>query len=198
MSGHVQQASLDASAALLRWLDAMPLDDNPGTLAAAPGAASAPHGQDWQGWLEQARLITDLESGLAALLRSETEPLRRSRAAMALGYVGDGGTSGGRSSGENASAALRAALAGDVALVAMEAAAALGRRGRTSDVAALCAALGHADANVRANACTALGNLGGSAAQAGLRAASADDDAYVRAAATDALHRLTGGTMTPL
>ena len=197
MSGHVQQASLDASAALLRWLDAMPLADNPGTLAAAPGAASAPHGQDWQGWLEQARLITDLESGLAALLRSETEPLRRSRAAMALGYVG-GGAGGGKSGSENASAALRAALAGDVALVAMEAAAALGRRGRTSDVAALCAALGHADANVRANACTALGNLGGSAAQAGLRAAAADDDAYVRAAATDALHRLTGGTMTPL
>lgn len=159
----------------------MPLADNPGTLAAPPGAASAPQ---WQDWLEQARRIASLESGLATLLRRETDPFRRSRAAMALGYVGGG---------DNAHAALRAALAGDVALVAMEAAAALGRWGRAGDATALCAALGHADANVRANACTALGDLGGSEALAGLDAAAADDDAFVRAAASDALRRLATG-----
>ncbi|MEA1976393.1 MAG: HEAT repeat domain-containing protein, partial [Chloroflexota bacterium] len=82
--------------------------------------------------------------------------------------------------------ALIASLETDVPMVAMEAAASLGRLGMSEAVEPLCEALKNADANVRASACTALGWLGGEKALSYLKDAEQDKDPFVQAAAKEA------------
>jgi HEAT repeat protein len=166
----------DSIDRVLDWLRARPFQDNPAWLA----GASQPAPGSWDEWLAQGREIADGESGLLRLLANDKDPVNRSAAALALGFVG----------GEQCLAPLLASLAGDLPLVAMEAAAALGRLRRPGAMAPLCAALSHRDANVRASACTALGAIGGELASSCLAAARDDSDPLVRSAAGEALSRL--------
>jgi HEAT repeat protein len=85
---------------------------------------------------------------------------------------------------------LTKALERDVPMVAMEAAAALGRLDNPEATEPLCEALKSPEANVRANACTALGTLGGEKAVACLKGVENDQDPFVQTAAREALKRI--------
>lgn len=170
---------MNASAEVFDWLSVRPLQDNPGWLASV--AQQTP--ETGEQWLERGRRIPGLENGLIHILTHDEDPVNRSAAALALGLIG----------GQPGADALIAGLASDVPMVAMEAAAALGRLGRAEALEPLCTALRkNADANVRANACTALGLLGGEMAHACLHEAVRDADTFVRSAAIAALRSLPG------
>jgi HEAT repeat protein len=155
-----------------QWLDSVPISDDRHAPVQQPAAS-------WQEWTERGRDVPDLAGGLIEMLREDPDPVWRSRAAFGLGFVGT----------RSALGPLVVAL-GDEPVVAMEAAAALGRLAFAESVEALCRALRNDDANVRANAATALGRFADDAARERLRAAAASDPSdLVRRAAADALSR---------
>lgn len=160
---------------ILRWLRARPLQDNPRRTEPAPAETVA----SWDEWVRAGKRIHDSESGLIRVLEHEQDPVIRSSAALALGFVG----------GDQSAAALIKALETDVPIVAMEAAASLGRLGRSEAIEPLCDALENSDSNVRANACTAIGLLGGERALSCLKSVEKDKDPFVQAAAKEALRK---------
>lgn len=157
------------------WLQTRPFQDNPGWVESAAEETSG----TWDEWVKTGREIPDIEDRLTRTLEQEGDPMIRSAAALALGFVG----------GDQSVAALVKALETDVPIVAMEAAASLGRLGRSEAIEPLCEALRSADSNVRANACTALGSLGGEKPLSCLTDAEKDKDPFVKAAAQEALRR---------
>src|SRR6266542_1471864 len=130
-----------------RWLQARPFQDNPHRLEAPPADSA----DAWDEWVKAGKAVPHIESGLIQMLTQKDDPVMRSSAALALGFVG----------GEKSGEALIRALQTDLPMVAMEAAASLGRLGDPEALEPLCEALQNSDSNVRANACTALGLLGG-------------------------------------
>ena len=158
------------------WLRRRPFQDNPGWVEAPPAETSG----SWDEWVAAGRNIPDGERRLIGVLEQEEDPVIRSAAALAIGFVG----------GDESISPLIRALQNDVPLVAMEAAAALGRLRNPKAVESLGDALKNPDSNVRANACTALGLLGGEKAHAYLKSAEQDDDNFVQAAAKQALSNL--------
>jgi HEAT repeat protein len=166
---------VDSNDDILRWLQSRPLQDHPGWLApTAPQTTGT-----WDEWVQNGRAISDSENRLIRILEHDQDPVIRSAAALALGFVGDSASL----------TPLATVLERDVPMVAMEAAAALGRLDSPEAVGPLCEALKSTDANVRANACTALGTLGGEKALSCLRDAEKDQDPFVQAAAREALRR---------
>ena len=161
------------SADILRWLRTRPLQDNPRRIESAPEETAL----SWDEWLSAGRNIADCESGLIKVLEQEEDPVIRSPAALALGFVG----------GNASIEPLIRALQTDDPLVAMEAAASLGRLGKSEAIDPLCEALKNSDSNVRANAAIALGLLGGETALSCLKSAAQDHDPFVKAAAARAL-----------
>jgi HEAT repeat protein len=161
---------------ILRWLRTRPLQDNPRRIETAPEETAV----SWDEWVNAGRTIPDIDSRLIKVLEQEEDPVIRSSAGLALGFVG----------GDESIPPLIRALQSDVPLIAMEAAAALGRLRNPEAVESLGDALKNPDSNVRANACTALGLLGGEKARAYLKSAEQDDDSFVRAAAEQALSNL--------
>lgn len=157
------------------WLRARPFQDNQGWVESSATQTF----NTWDGWVQKGREIPDSEDRLIEILEHDKDPVNRSAAALALGFVG----------GERSINPLIATLKNDIPMVAMEAAAGLGRLGESEAIEPLSAALKNADANVRANACTALGSLGGEKALATLREAQKDQDPFVKAAAREALSR---------
>ncbi len=160
---------------ILHWLQVRPFQDNPTWVEKPIGLMSS----TWDEWIAKGRRIPDLESGLIWILEHNKDPLYRSAAALALGFVGAG----------QAIKPLIRVLRTDVPMVSMEAAASLGRVGNPEAIMPLCDALRSTDSNVRANACTALGRLGGEKALSCLKAAEKDKDLFVQAAAREALER---------
>jgi len=158
-----------------RWLETRPLQDNPGQVESSAEAALA----SWDEWVKKGREIPDIENQLIRIMEGPEDPVTRSAAAMALGFVG---------ADQSVDALLRA-LQSDVPTIAMEAAASLGRIGKPEAVEPLCEALKHADSNVRANAATALGTLGGDEALRCLKSAEQDNDPFVQSAVAEALER---------
>lgn len=154
------------------WLHERPLQDNPGWVEPTAVQVSS----TWDEWLSRGRGIPDLENHLIWILDHDKDPVNRSAATLALGFVG----------GDRSINTLITILETDVPMVAMEAAASLGRLGKSEAVEPLCEALKNADVNVRANACTALGWLGGEKALSCLEAAEHDKDPFVQAAAKEA------------
>lgn len=161
---------------ILRWLQSRPLQDNAGRVEASAAEQLASFDQ----WVAVGRNIPAGERRLIGLLEHDADPVIRSSAALALGFVG----------GDESTPTLIKALRSEIPLVAMEAAAALGRLRNSEAVEALGDALKHPDSNVRANACTALGLVGGEKAHAYLELAAQDDDGFVRAAAEQALSKI--------
>jgi HEAT repeat protein len=155
------------------WLDTMPFDDNPRRIV-PPEAQIA---STWDEWIANGKRIPDIEKVLGRMLGTEENALTRSRAALALGFLGS----------HESGPILINSLASDVPSVQMEAAAALGRLGNDEAVEPLCEALRSADVNVRANASMALGRLGGERARECLNQVLQDNDPFVRTAATEAL-----------
>lgn len=165
----------DSTDDISRWLQARPFQDNPQRVESPAGQTF----NTWDEWVDKGREIPDFENRLLSILAYDKDPVNRSAAALALGFVG-----------EDASIKpLIMILETDVPMVAMEAAASLGRLGRPEAIEALCASLKNADSNVRANACTALGYLGGEKARSCLTDAEKDSDTFVQAAAKEALQR---------
>lgn len=154
------------------WLNARPLQDNPGWVA--PPAAQQ---ITWEEWVNRGKAITGVEESLLWMLANEHDPVARSAIVLALGFVG----------GDKSIDPIIDVLKIDNPLVQMEAAASLGRLGRSSAVEALCKALKNPDLNVRANVCMALGRLGGVRAHACLKEALQDTEPFVQAAAQEAL-----------
>jgi HEAT repeat protein len=159
-----------------RWLHERPFQDNPKRVEQR---AVQTHGT-WDEWLNKGRGIPDFENRLIQILEHGQDPVNRSAAALALGFVGQ----------DRSIKALIASLETDVPIVAMEAAASLGRLGKFEAIRPLCEAIKNADANVRANACTALGWLGGEKARSCLVDAAKDKDSFVQTAAKEALRRI--------
>ncbi len=155
-----------------RWLHERPLQDNPERVESIAVQTSG----TWEEWLNKGRRIPDFENHLIWILDHDKDPVNRSAAALALGFVG----------GDQSINPLIAVLETDIPMVAMEAAASLGRLSKSEAVEPLCEALRNADANVRANACTALGWLGGEKALSCLKDAERDKDPFVQAAAKEA------------
>jgi HEAT repeat protein len=151
----------------------MPLRDNP-KQSIRPGAQIA---STWEEWVAMGKEIAGIEEKLLQLLENERDPVTRSWAAQALGFVG----------GELCVKALINALEFDIPLVQMEAAYALGLLGQPEAVEPLCRALSNTDSNVRANASMALGRLRSAKALACLKEALQDKDTFVQAAAREAL-----------
>jgi HEAT repeat protein len=169
---------MNASAeSVVEWLRASPVRDDIERSEGAPADA-------WDSvddWVRAGRRIPAVDQELSRLLADQGDPVDRSAAAIGLGYLGS----------EASVAPLIAALEHDVAMVATEAAVALGRLGRPEATESLCAAAASAeDANVRASACTALARLGGARARACLGTARNDPDSLVRKAAEAALRAL--------
>jgi HEAT repeat protein len=158
-----------------RWLRSRPLQDTPRYAESAGPWTS----DTWNDWIEKGRAIPELENTLIQMLKHERDPVTRSAAAMALGFVG----------ANQSIAFLIQALATDIPIVAMEAAASLGRLGNVESLEPLCEALKNPDVNVRANACYALGQIGGEEALSCLRNAASDPDSFVRTVAETALRR---------
>jgi HEAT repeat protein len=152
------------------WLEAVPSADAPW-----PRADAAP---DWDTWVGTGRTIPEIEGELVRILGHDPDAVWRGRAAMALGYVG----------GDPSVEALIRAM-GDAPIVAMEAAASLGRLGRPDAVEPLCQALRSPDVNVRASASTALGNFKNATARECLGKALHDPDLFVQSAAEEAMRR---------
>ncbi|NJO66760.1 MAG: HEAT repeat domain-containing protein [Leptolyngbyaceae cyanobacterium RM1_405_57] len=155
-----------------RWLHERPLQDNPEWVELTAVQTYS----TWDEWLNRGKEIPDIENRLIWILDCDKDPVNRSAAVLALGFVG----------GDRSVNTLIAVLESDVPMVAMEAAAALGRLGKSEAIEPLCEALRNADANVRANACTALGWLGGEKAFSCLEEAEHDKDPFVRASAQEA------------
>jgi HEAT repeat protein len=159
---------------LKQWLRARPFQDNPDM--AGLSVPETPH--SWQEWIKRAKQLPDLEKRLVLLLQQDKDPVNRSAAAVALGFVGS----------DASLKPLIKVLKNDLPLVGMEAAAALGRLGKSEATDPLCEALVSPDPNVRANALLALGRLGGERAVACVRnAAEKENDPFVQAAAQKAL-----------
>lgn len=156
-----------------RWLDTRPLKDNPAWVESLSERTSS----TWNEWVNQGKEIPDCENRLIRILEHDKDPVNRSVAALALGFVGE----------DRSIKPLITVLETDIPLVAMEAAASLGRLGRTEAIEPLCAALRYTDSNMRANACIALGWLGGAKALSCLKDAERDKDSFVQAAAKEAL-----------
>jgi HEAT repeat protein len=156
-----------------RWLSMMPLPDNPKQTTGAEAKLAG----SWGEWIAEGKQTAGIEGALAEILRNETDAFTRSRAALALGFVG------GKSSVNN----LIDTLASDIPAVQFEAAAALGRIGDPESIEPLCEALRNPDANVRANASMALGKIGGQRALECLKIALADQDTFVQGAVKEAL-----------
>lgn len=157
---------------ILRWLHARPFQDNPEWVE--PTAVQT--FSTWDEWVNKGQEIPDLEYCLTWILERDKDPVNRSSAALAIGFIGR----------DRSIKALIASLETDVPMVAMEAAASLGRLGMSEAVEPLCEALKNADANVRASTCTALGWLGGEKALSYLKDAEQDKDPFVQAAAKEA------------
>jgi HEAT repeat protein len=158
---------------ITRWLQTRPFQDNPVWVESLTEETSG----TWDEWVKTGREIPHIENDLIRMLELEGDPVIRSSATLALGFVG----------GDQSVAALIKALETDVPIVAMEAAASLGRLGRYEAIKPLCDALQNSDSNVRANAATALGLLGGEKAVSCLKSAEKDKDPFVQAAAKEAL-----------
>jgi len=158
-----------------RWLHERPLQDNPEWVESTAVQTSG----TWDEWLNKGRGIPYIENRLIWILEHYKDPVNRSAAALALGFVG----------GNQSINILITVLETDVPMVAMEAAASLGRLGKDEAVEPLCEALRNADANVRANACTALGWFGGEKALSCLKDAEQDKDPFVQAASKEARRR---------
>lgn len=167
MSDHVDDIS--------SWLQTRPFQDNPEWLESSERQTAGSFAE----WVRNGKEMPDIENRLIRILEHEGDPVIRSAAALALGFVG----------GDQSVAALVNALETDVPIVAMEAAASLGRSGRSEAIELLCEALKNSDSNVRANACTALGLLGGEKAVSCLKSAEKDNDPFVQAAANEALSK---------
>ena len=160
---------------ILRWLHERPFQDNPEWVEPTAVQTSS----TWDEWLNKGRGIPDFENRLIRILERDKDPVNRSAAALALGFVG----------GDQSINTLITVLETDVPMVAMEATASLGRLGKPEAVEPLCEALRNADANVRANACSALGWFGGDKALSCLKDAEKDKNPFVQAAAKEALRR---------
>lgn len=157
---------------LLHWLHERPFQDNPEWVESTTVQIFSTLDE----WVNKGREIFELENRLTWILEHDKDPVNRSAAALALGFVG----------GDQSINSLITVLKTDVPMVAMEAAASLGRLSKSESVEPLCEALRNADVNVRANACTALGWLGGKKALSCLKDAEQDKDPFVQAAAKEA------------
>jgi len=155
-----------------QWLDQMPLRDN-------PERSASPSSETWQAWIERGKRLSNIAQTLGQILSSGSDPVTRSTAALALGFVGT----------TESITLLSAHLATDVPQVQMEAAAALGRLGANEAAEQICSSLQSPDSNVRANACMALGQIRTQEALACLNVALQDPDPFVRSAASAALGR---------
>ena len=156
-----------------KWLRDRPFQDNRSSGEPSVTDASA----IWDEWVTAGREIPDSEERLIRILEDEVDPVIRSSAAMALGFIG----------GDDSFEPLVRALQNDIPIVAMEAAASLGRLRNPEAIESLGDALKNPDSNVRANACIALGSLGGEKARTHLKSAQQDEDPFVRSAADQAL-----------
>jgi len=161
---------------ILRWLQTRPLQDNPGQVESSAEQALA----SWDQWVNTGQHIPDIENELIRILEGQEDPVTRSAAALALGFIG----------GDQSLEPLVRSLQTEAPTIAMEAAASLGRLGRPEAVEPLCGALKHADPNVRANAAIALGALGGEQARSCLKSAEHDEDPFVQSAVAEALGNL--------
>ena len=157
---------------ILCWLHKRPFQDNPEWVESTEMQTYS----TWDEWLNRGKEISDLENGLIWILEHDQDPVNRSAAALALGFMG----------GDQSINTLITVLKTDIPMVVMETAAALGRLGKSEAVEPLCEALRNADRNVRANASTALGWLGGKKALSCLEKAEHDKDPFVQAAAKEA------------
>jgi len=110
----------------------MPNPDN------TPQASNRP---TFEAWISEGRKIAGMADELAEILRADGDPIRRSRAVLALGYIGS-----------SASVQPLIDALGDQPLVATEAAASLGRLAPSEAIGPLVDAMTHGDSNVRANA----------------------------------------------
>ena len=167
---------IDYADDVLQWLYSRPFQDNPAVVEPYAGQTFS----RWDEWVHKGREIPQIESRLNLMLEQDKDPVNRSAAALALGFVG----------GDRNIKVLIKVLETDVPLVAMQAAASLGHLDGSEATESLCVALRNADANVRANACTALARLGGEKALSCLTDAVNDKDSFVQAAAKEALEAL--------
>jgi len=158
------------------WLNEQPFKDNAEWNVPSGGKAAS----TLDDWLNKGREIPGFETLLIKELEHGKEPVNRSAAALALGYLGQ----------DRSTQALIKSLQTDIPSVAMEAAASLGRLGKSEAIEPLCDATKNTDANIRANACTALGSLGGEKARSCLENAAKDSDSFVQQAANEALMRI--------
>ena len=94
-----------ARIAAQQWLDQMPLRDN-------PERSASPSSETWQAWIERGKRLSNIAQTLGQILSSGSDPVTRSTAALALGFVGT----------TESITLLSAHLATDVPQVQMEAA----------------------------------------------------------------------------
>src|SRR5512138_2583061 len=106
------------------WLRSRPLQDDPRWTTSGPVEKTI----DWDEWLKKGKEIPDSENYLIRILANDQDPVNRAAAALVLGFTGKA----------SSVRPLTVALETDLAMVAMEAAASLGRLNSEEAIKPLC------------------------------------------------------------